>query len=244
MAPASEIISKKNPCAAASKAENISTAKMSQSRPFMPSLTYSTGGQLAPRQNVVSLHVFLTGLAGYILRQRGSRGLLVPLDRFQVVANELLVVRLLRPPRLILVRGPEPRRVGCKDLVGQDQTLRCMAELKFGIRDDNAAAGGVVGRGFINADAQVTKLFRELGSHALAHVVKRNILVVPADSFGCRRKDGLRQLVRLAQTGGKLDSADRPGSLVILPSRAGEVAADYTFDIDHLRFADQHGAPA
>src|SRR5204863_829617 len=63
---------------------------------------------------------------------------LVPAERFAVVANELLVERGLRPSRLVLVGGPEPRRVGRERLVGENEyTALVEPELEFRVRDDD-----------------------------------------------------------------------------------------------------------
>ena len=60
--------------------------------------------------------------------------------------------------------------------------------------------------------------------------------------FGGWREDGFGQAIGFAQAGRQLDAADRAGLLVVLPTGAGEVAADDTLDGEHLRSLDEHAA--
>src|SRR5262249_18898921 len=215
-APARQMISKKKPWAAASNAENSMITRMIQSSAFMP-VSGSTRGQFAPCQHPVRLDVLLTGLVRYILRQSGRGRLLVPLDCFQIVANKLLVVRFLRPPRLVPVRRPEARRIGCQYFIRQNKALLCLPEFKFGIGDDDAAARGIVRRLLIDRQGQVAQLLRQLPARPPGHFRKGNVLIVTAQRLRGRREDRLGQLVRFPEAGGQLDGAHCPALLVFPP---------------------------
>ncbi len=67
--------------------------------------------QRPPSELRVSFDIFLARLLRNLRRKAGSRRLLVPFDRFQVVPHVLLVERLLRAARPILVGGPEARGI-------------------------------------------------------------------------------------------------------------------------------------
>ena len=57
----------------------------------------------------------------------------------------------------------------------------------------------------------------------------------PTSAFVRRREDRLGQLLGLAQPGRQRDPGDRAAGLVVLPARAGDVAADDALDRQHLR---------
>src|SRR5215831_17979285 len=63
--------------------------------------------QRPPRQGAISFLVFLAGAQSNVLGKCGSRRLLVPVDRLQIVADVLFVVGRLGAARLILVSRPE-----------------------------------------------------------------------------------------------------------------------------------------
>ena len=61
-----------------------------------------------------------------------------------------------------------------------------------------------------------------------------DVLVVPGLRLRRRREDRLGQLRRLREPGRQRVPADRAGREVVLPARAGEVAADDALDRQHL----------
>src|SRR4051794_4132511 len=71
------------------------------------------------------------------LRPRGS---LVPVERFQIVADELLVEGGRAYAFLICVRRPETRGVRRQDFVDERQrAVGALRELELGVGDDDAA---------------------------------------------------------------------------------------------------------
>src|SRR5215470_14477263 len=132
----------------------------------------SLNRQISSCQNLVCLYVLLTGFVGNIIRQRWRRWLFVPPDRFQIVANKLLVERFLRTARLILISRPEARRIRSQDLVGKNQALVCVSKFKFSVGNDNAAAGCIICCRSVNFQAQIAKRFREFRARTLAHLSK------------------------------------------------------------------------
>ena len=69
-------------------------------------------------------------------------------------------------------------------------------------------------------------------------------LVVAGLGLRRRREDRRRQALGLAQAGRELDPGDLAGRLVVLPARAGDVAAHDALDREHLQPADDHRAAA
>src|SRR5436853_624782 len=76
--------------------------------------------------------------------------LLVPANLFQVIRHVLLIKGLLRHAGLILVRGPEARRVGRQDLISQRDTCRRTSKLKLRIRNDDALLSRIIRRLLVN----------------------------------------------------------------------------------------------
>ena len=96
----------------------------------------------APREALVCLDVALAGALNDVLGEwRRLAGVTVPagLGRGEPVPHILFVERWLAtagPPR---VQRPEPRRVGCQHLVGQDQRAAGIpAELEFRVGEHDA----------------------------------------------------------------------------------------------------------
>src|ERR1035441_8836123 len=114
-----------------------------------------------------------------LFRSRG-RWLLVPLDSLQIVAHVLLVVRILRSTRLILVLGPETRRVRREHLIRQHESGSGTAEFKLGIGDDDAARLRVIGSRLVNLHAQLAQLLAEFAARQGHHAIERDVFVVTA----------------------------------------------------------------
>ena len=63
-------------------------------------------------------------------------------------------------------------------------------------------------------------------------------------SFGCRREDGLGQLIGFPQERRKGDPADLAGALVFLPARTRQIATHHALHREHLSADHHHGAAA
>ncbi len=185
---------------------------------------YACAASAPAGQALLGLPVFGRGLGDDVRRQlRGGRGL-VPVQGFEIVADELLVETGGAAAGAVLVLRPEAGGVRGEHLVDQMQpAVRVQAELELGIGDDDAPLPGVFGACPVNPQAGVPDLFRQLTADEGDGAVEVDILVVfPGGGLGRGGVDGLRQLVRLFQSRRQADTADRPRALIILPARADE----------------------
>src|SRR5208283_4068734 len=63
--------------------------------------------QFVSRDLEVGVEIFFTGPARHLIGQGGCRRLFVPANLFQIIANVLFVVGLLRSSRRVFAGGPE-----------------------------------------------------------------------------------------------------------------------------------------
>src|SRR5215467_1252636 len=79
------------------------------------------GSQLLSGQALKGLAILLGGLRDHVggKARRGRR--LVPVERLQVVAHVLLVVRRRARPRLVFIDRPEARRIGGQRFIDQHE---------------------------------------------------------------------------------------------------------------------------
>ncbi len=162
------------------------------------------------------------GAGDDLCRNARAGRLLVPVQRLEVVAHELLVVAGRADADAILLRRPEARGIRRQHLVHHiERAVGVGAELELGVGDDDAALGGI-GRGpFVDREGGVAHPLGERAADGRDHLVEADILVVIADRrLGRGREDRLGQLLRLAQAGGQLDAAQSAGRLVVLPARS------------------------
>src|SRR6185437_11030546 len=75
--------------------------------------------QFPATEAAVGLNILFAGPGGDFGGQFRSRWLLIPANRFQVVANVLLIKRLLAHALLVLIGRPEPGGVRSENFVGQ-----------------------------------------------------------------------------------------------------------------------------
>src|SRR5262245_47683952 len=109
-----------------------------------PSICAFTSDELPARQPAMGVEIFVARPLHHVVGERGYRRLLVPANRLEVVAHELLVEARLRAARTPLVGGPETRGVGRHHLVDENELLaRCDAELELGVGEDDAARLGM-----------------------------------------------------------------------------------------------------
>ena len=119
------------------------------------------------------------------------------------------------------------------------------AELELRVGEDHAALARVRGDRLVDGDRDVAQ---PLGQLARADELGRrgqvDRLVVALVRLRRRGEDRLRQLLGLLQPGGQLDPGDGAGGLVVLPARAGDVAAHDALDREHLEPLDAQRAAA
>src|SRR6185295_1531599 len=94
--------------------------------------------QLASRQDLERLEVFLARLLDDVVGKHGSGRLLVELDLLEVVADELLVVRGRRDSFLVAVPGPVAGGVRREDFVDERDRAIHAAEFELRVRQDDA----------------------------------------------------------------------------------------------------------
>ena len=89
-----------------------------------------------------------------------------------------------------------------------------------------------------------TRAMRSRSPDQLRGALEVDRLVVALVGLGGRGEDRCRQALGLAQARRQLDAGDAPGGLVVLPARAGDVAAHHALDGQHPQLAHRHRAPA
>ena len=164
----------------------------------------------------------------------------IPLAGEQPLANELFIKRRLTLARGIQVRRPEPRTVWREDFVDQNQTSIEPAPFEFGVSDDQAAGGSILGRLSIDLQAEIAQFVCRFQSDALRHEFKTDVLIVARFSLGRWRENRLGQSVTLSQSSWQLHAADLAGSLILAPPRAFEITTHDAFERNHIRFPDDH----
>src|SRR5690348_6894496 len=162
--------------------EQPTTGSKARSRQQWPSQRASQFELLAG-ELAVRLNVFLARLLNDMVRQRGSRWVLVPPNRFKVVAHKLLIVGELRSSRTVALGRPEARGVGSEYFVGQSDISIDEAEFKLCISNDDAAFFRVLYRERVNAKCKIAQLLcRGLSDH-LHHLGEWDVDVVSAGRF-------------------------------------------------------------
>src|ERR1700746_171098 len=110
--------------------EGHRTSSLANARPLRSHI------QLASRKLGVRLEVLLAGAARHFRGKRGSGWLLIPVNLLEVIPNVLLVVRILGTSRGVFICGPETRRIGRKNFIGERDAVLSPSELEFSIGDD------------------------------------------------------------------------------------------------------------
>jgi len=117
----------------------------------------------APSQAVacepfVGLKILRCRFRDDIRRQhRTGRGF-VPIKRFEIVADELFVEARLAATGLILVGRPETLGIRREHFVNQNEFAVVQTELKFRVRNDDAAFAGVIAGEIVNPQTRRTRL--------------------------------------------------------------------------------------
>ena len=107
---------------------------------------------------LVRLDVLGAGLDDDIVGKLRRGRIAVPPGGQEPVADKLLVERLLSAAGGVFVGGPEAGTVGGEHLVDEDdRTVRVLAELEFGIGDDDSAGRRVAASPLEQVDRPVTE---------------------------------------------------------------------------------------
>src|SRR5262249_40391166 len=117
------------------------------------------------REALQRFAVLLRGARDDVSWELRRRRLLVPVERLEVIAHELLVVGGRGDADAVRIPGPEARGVGREHLVDQDELVLCVQpEFELGVRNDDPARGGVLRGLLVEPDADVADLAREVRS--------------------------------------------------------------------------------
>jgi hypothetical protein len=194
------------------------------------------------REAFVGLDILAGGVLDYIRGKLDSKARLVKVYLLEIVADELLVKRLLVTAWGILIGGPETRGVGRKHFIDQDYLITHDAELELRIGKDDASRLGI-GRGFSEEfDALVADEFGVLLPDVLRCRGKIDVLVVRTKlRLGTGGKERFGQFAALLDAGGQLVTAHCPGGLVFLPAGTRQISANDALDGQDLRFLHEHG---
>ncbi len=178
-----------------------------------------------------------------VVRQLRPRRGLVPAQRLAVVPHELLVERRLAAAGLVAVGRPEARRVRGQRLVAEDErAVRVEAELELRVGEDDPARRGPVRAVAVERERDALRLGEQVGADQLGSLLARDVLVVARLRLRRRREDRLGQLLRLDEPLRQPVPADLAGREVVLPARAGEVAAHDALDRQHVEPPALHRA--
>ena len=126
--------------------------------------------------------------------QFGTRGGLVPVEGFEVVADVLFVEGVLTAAGFVFVEWPESGAVGREHFVDEDEFAVENAELEFGVGDDDVASGGVIASAFVKLDAQFAGLLGDVAADDFDGLVEADVFVVALFGFGGWGEDRLGEL--------------------------------------------------
>jgi len=145
---------------------------------------------------------------------------LVPIERLEVIAHELLVKTGRALPDHILIFRPEAGRIRSQAFVDQQQLSIDRPEFEFCVRNDNSALRGMIATPGINFQTELAHFgcdFATENSTAFLHV---DVEIVLGIAFCRRRKNRLRQLRREFQSCGQFFSANALRLLILFPAGA------------------------
>ena len=166
----------------------------------------------------------------------------VPVESFEIIADELFIETGLAAASLILVGGPEAGGIRGEDFVDQEQLAIEQTEFEFGISDDDAALAGVFAGERVDFHARGAGLLGDIAADEFHGLGEGNIFIMTRLGLGGRCENRFRQFRRFLQPPWKFDATDRLPLAVFLPTRTGEVTAHDAFDGEGLRFFDDHAA--
>lgn len=197
--------------------------------------------EIGAGEDLIGLQVFLGSFLDDVFRNLRRRGFLVPATADEPVAQELLVVALLRTADLILVSGPETTAVRREHLICQGKrAVLVNAELELGIGDDDAFCQGIVGALGVELETCHHELCCQGFSQHFDGFIKVDVLVMSLSCFGRGGVDGRREFFRFPEPAGQTDTADRTILLIARPARASDIATNDALDGEHLELFHQH----
>ena len=174
----------------------------------------------------------------------GAGGILVPVQRFEIVAHELLVETRRADAGFVGGHRPEARRIRRQHFVDQDQIAGLVgAELELGVRDDDVARAGMRGGEDVERQRDPADALGVLASDRLDDGGEVDVLIVLAGGrLRCRREQRLRQCVRHLQARRQGDAAHGTPRHVILVARTDQIPPGDGLDRQCVQLPHHHGA--
>src|ERR1039458_5005589 len=136
------------------------------------------GTQDSGRQSCECLDVLLGGSADYVVGEDGARRSLVPIQCFEVVADELFVKTRLRLARCVRVGRPKTRAVRRECFIDEEQLFAIATAIEFRVGDNDTAPGGVIAGEAVQRQGNVAHFFSERLADDLGATLKVDVLVV------------------------------------------------------------------
>ena len=180
-----------------------------------------------------------------MLTRQGGRGRrLVPVEGFEIVADELLVEAGRIAAEHVVGFRPEAAGIRGQDLVDQDDLAVVeFAELELGVREDDPAAFRVLGGVLVDAEGEIGEALRLLFADQLAGFLERHVFIVPLLGFRRGSEERLVELFGQTVVVAHFIAADGAVALVFLPGAARQVAAHDALHRDGLDLAHDHRTP-
>ena len=181
-------------------------------------------------------------LRNNVRRQMRSWRLTIPPQRNEIIADDLLVVTVLRCARLIHIRSPEARGVGREGFINQQDLPLAQAKFKFGVGQEETFGLGKRMSCTIQRETEITYLGRETGEPTSRSTSEKGIFssCAPASAFveGVNIGSGSRSLSRKPFR--QLNAAHRATRAILLPAGTGKIATDDAFNWERLCLFHQH----
>src|SRR6202011_3015691 len=177
------------------------------------------------RDSFERFDVFRRGLLDDLPRQLRRWRRLVPIERLEIIAHELLVEARWALTDDKLVFRPEARGIWSEDFIDQEQLIVDLAEFEFGIGHNDAALRRMVAAARIDFETEIFDAVRDFIAENSAAFLHVDVFVVADVVFCGRREDGLGQWRRKLQTGEQFYAAHTLRLLVLFPTGPSKITA-------------------
>lgn len=132
-------------------------------------------------QHPVRFQILIGGFLHHIGRKFRTGSGLVPVERFEIIADVLLVETDRAGADLILIRRPEPARIRSQDFVDQNDPAVDFTEFELGVRYDDAAFFRIIPRRAVDFQRELAKSRRFIRTDDSADLLERDRLIMITD---------------------------------------------------------------
>ncbi len=136
-----------------------------------------------PGEEAEGFEVFFACFSGYFSGEGRGRGLFVPVDGFEVVADELFVEGGLWASGFVAGGGPVAGAVRGENFVAEGDVAVDEAELELGVREEDAPGGGVGGGLGEDGEGEVPELGGGFVADGVGSLLEGDVLVVGSTLF-------------------------------------------------------------